>query len=175
MTDLCNDFPPYVEFSAYKCVKAIKRDPNSGKNIIWLREALTRLANTTYRGSIFMGDSKKSFTLMRYEYIEDAKGKKIKITFDEHLIKLARYYKNLLTIDEEVIREESGIKKRLLELVKVCKGNALEWTTKLSRLNEICAHEGQLKEFKRLLKSYALPWKISFSKSFDREDNVTFT
>jgi hypothetical protein len=170
-------FPSSVGFSAYECLKAIKKDPGNGKNIIWMREALRRLASTTYIGTIFRDDTKieMGFTLIKYERVENGgKEDKIKITFDERLIESVRYYNGLLAIDEAVIKEESGVKKRLLELVKVGKGSASEWAVKLPRLSELCAYEGELKKFKHLLKSYTLPWKIAFSKTAAGDEKVTF-
>lgn len=171
-------FPSFVEFSAYECLKAINRDPRSGKNTKWFSQAINRLVSTTYIGNIFRDDLNVefAFTLISYRSIKNDNGdiEKIRINFDERLIESVRYQNALLAIDSDVIREQAGIKKRLLELVKVCKRDALEWTVKLSRLNEMCAHEGELKEFKRLLKSYALPWKVSFSKAVDGDDKVTF-
>jgi plasmid replication initiation protein len=170
-------FPTCVEFSVYECLKGLGRNPGSGKNALWLKGALIRLMSTTYRGNIFRDDTKieVGFTLIKYEYIEcEDKNDKIKITFDERLIESVRYQNALLAIDDDVIREQAGIKKRLLELVKVCKGDSPEWTVRLLKLNEMCAHEGELKKFKRLLKSYTLPWKIFFSKAIDGKDKVTF-
>lgn len=177
---LTNYFPSFVEFTVYECLKLIKRDPENGKNIIWFREALRRLASTNYMGNIFRDDTKieSGFTLIRYEYIEEsARGgfDKVKITFDERLLESARYQNGLLAIDHNVVREESGIKKRLLELVKVSKGDAKEWIVGLQRLQEMCAHDGELKKFKSQLKSYDLPWKLKFSKSASgRGENVCF-
>ena len=39
---------------------------------------------------------------------------------------------------------------------------------------QLCAHEGTLKEFKRQLKEYSLPWDITFSKAMGKTQNVTF-
>jgi plasmid replication initiation protein len=176
---LTNYFPSFIEFSVYECLKSIKRDPENGKNFIWFKEALRRLASTTYIGNIFRDDTKREtgFTLIKYEYIEaTVRGgfDKVKITFDERLVESARYQNGLLAIDTDVIKEESGIKKRLLELVKVSKENAKEWTVGLTRLQQMCAHEGELKKFKSQLKGYDLPWKIEFSKAISGEENIKF-
>jgi plasmid replication initiation protein len=177
---LTNYFPSSIEFTVYECLKAIKRDPKNGKNVIWFREALRRLASTTYMGNIFKDDTKieTGFTLIRYEYFEEsARGRadKVRLTFDERLLESARYQNGLLAIDHNVVKEESGIKKRLLELVKVSKGDAKEWIVGLQRLGEMCAHEGESKEFKRQLKSYILPWKLKFSQSVNGGENVYFS
>lgn len=163
-------FPKYVEFTIYECLKSLKRDPENGKNIIWFREAIRRLVSTTYVGNIFRDNVKteSGFTLIRYELLEDAaRGgfDKVKIRFDERLIESMVIKNGLLAIDSDVIREESGVKKRLLELVRVYKGKNKEWTVRLSVLAEMCAHEGALKRFKFELPRYELPWEIKFSKS----------
>jgi hypothetical protein len=170
-------FPAYTEFSIYECLKGLGKNPESGKNITWFKKALARLISTTYIGNIFRDDTKieLGFTLIRYEYIEqDEKNDRVRITFDERLIESVRYQNALLAIDSNIIYEQVGIKKRLLELVKVCKGNDPEWTVRLSRLKEMCAHEGELKKFKRLLRLYKLPWKLFFSKNIKGEDKITF-
>ena len=176
---LTNHFPSSVEFTIYECLKSIKRDPESGKNITWFKEAIRRLASTTYIGNIFRDDTKieTGFTLIKYEYVEEAsKGglDKIRITLDERLVDSARYQNGLLTIDNNVVKEESGIKKRLLELVKTSKGEDKEWTVGLRRLKEMCSHEGELKKFKSQLKSYDLPWKLKFSKAVSGGENICF-
>ena len=174
-----NYFPPFVEFSVYECLKAINRNPKSGNNKKWFSQAIRRLISTTYVGNIFRDDTniETGFTLISCKYLKDEEGniERIRIDFNERLIESVRYQKSLLTIDEAVIKEESGIKKRLLELIKVSKGENKEWAVKLARLNEMCAHEGQIKEFKRLIKSYQLPWKVVFSKAVDGTDKVTFS
>lgn len=172
-------FPPFVEFTIYECLKAIGRDPKSGKNIEWFKGAIRRLVSTTYFGNIFREDIKTelAFTLIKYQLIESTENNgfdKVRMSFDERLIESVRHQNGLLAINKQIIHEESGIKKRLLELVAVSKGNNDEWSVRLSRLKEMCAHEGCLKEFKRLLKSYKLPWNISFSKAVNGEDKVTF-
>ena len=172
-------FPPFVEFTVYECLKHLGRNPESGKNVKWFREALPRLMSTTYRGNIFKDDAniEIGFTLIGYEYIEETSrggSDKVRITFDERLVDSVRYQNSLLVINSDVIKEESGIKKRLLELIKTSKGESKEWSVKLNRLQQMCAHEGALKEFKRQIKRYKLPWKLAFSNSVNGEDKITF-
>ena len=173
-------FPPFVEFTVYECLKHLGRNPESGKNVKWFRAALPRLMSTTYRGNIFKDDVniEVGFTLIRYEYIEETSrggSDKVRVTFDERLVDSVRYQNSLLVINSEVIKEESGIKKRLLELIKTSKGESKEWSVKLNRLQQMCAHEGELKYFKRELSSYTLPWRVTFSKSANGDEKVTFS
>jgi Replication initiator protein A len=170
-------FPSFIEFSSYECLKAIGRNPKSGPSYIWIEEALARLVTTTYQGNIFREDTDlvEGFTLINYKYEKkDDRIQRIKIVFNERILESVRSEKGLLSIGTSVINEESGIKKRLLELVKVSKGNAKEWLVSLSRLKEMCAHEGKLKEFKRQLKGYDLPWKIEFNKTISGMENIKF-
>lgn len=108
-------FPPFVQFTAYECLKAIRRDPDTSRSYQWLEEALDRLVSTTYIGNIFRENEqlKSGFTLIKYEYIKKANGlvETIQITFDERLIESVRYSRGLLAIDANVIKEDSGIKK----------------------------------------------------------------
>ena len=169
-------FPSFVEFSAYECLKAIGRKPKSGSCYAWIEEALARLLSTTYHGNIFRDDANlvEGFTLIscRYEKKDD-RIQKIKIIFNERILESVRE-RGLLAIDTNVINEESGVKKRLLELVKVSKGEAKEWVVGLQRLKELCAFEGEIKEFKRQIKSYDLPWKVEFSKAISGRENIRF-
>ncbi|RWZ83862.1 MAG: hypothetical protein EO766_17525 [Hydrotalea sp. AMD] len=171
-------FPASIEFTAYECLKGIGRNTKGMASYAWLEKALQRLLGTTYRGNIFRDNEKivDGFKLISFQYLkkEDGTIEGMKISFDERLIESVRYNKGLLAIDAEVLHEESGIKKRLLELIKVSKGNDKEWTVGLERLAAMCAHDGSLKRFKFELKSYQLPWKIKFSKKINGKDNVIF-
>lgn len=173
-------FPPYIEFSAYECLKAIGRSPKGKAGHEWLRKAIKRLAHTAYSGNIFRENEKitTEFHLIEAEYQEDDNGKlgKIRIKFNERLIDSARYAKGLLEIDPKVINEDSGLKKRLLELVKTGMGKDLEWTVGLERLKDLCASERQTKWFKRDLKNLKdIPWKLIFSPRIGGGENVTFS
>ena len=171
-------FPPYVDFTAYECLKALGRDAKAGKNYLWLENALARLTSTTYRGNIFRENEKRSeiFTLINVEYVKDESERisKVRLHFNQRIRESARL-RGLLVIDHAVVHEEAGIKKRLLELVAVSKGKEPSWTVGLKRLQALCAHEGRLKEFKFQLNSYELPWRVSFSKAVGDGENVTFT
>ena len=170
-------FPSFIDFTAYECLKAIGRDTKAGKNYIWIEEAFDRLVSTTYKGNIFKEDEDRSevFTLINIEYRKNQQGQvdKIRMHFNQRIQESAKL-RGLLTIDKTVLREEAGIKKRLLELVTVSIGKESSWTVGLKRLQALCAHEGELKAFKRQLKEYKLPWIISFSKTTSNSEKVTF-
>lgn len=171
-------FPSSVEFSGYECLKALGRNPQSGSNLEWMKEGLRRLCLTGYSGNIFRENEKitEIFTLIRASYIDQSgRLERICISFDERLVESVRYSKGLLTINQSLIREEAGIKKRLLELVTVSIGKEKSWTIGLERLQALCAHEGTLRRFKYELKKYILPWEITFSKALAGNWNVTFT
>lgn len=171
-------FPPCIEFTAYECLKAIGRDAKAGKNYIWIEEAFDRLVSTTYKGNIFKEDENRSevFTLINIEYIKNQQGQvdKIRMHFNQRIQESAKL-RGLLAIDKTILREEAGIKKRLLELVAVSMGRESNWTVGMERLQALCAHEGTLKRFKYELKQYALPWEVTFSKTIHNGGNVTFT
>ena len=170
-------FPPYVDFTAYECLKAIGRDAKAGKNYIWIEEAFDRLVSTTYKGNIFKEDENKSeiFTLINIEYIKNQKGQVdgIRMHFNQRIQESAKL-RGLLTIDKTILREEAGIKKRLLELVMVSMGKESSWVVGIERLQSLCAHDGELKAFKRQLKEYKLPWSVNFSKALGGGENVIF-
>ena len=170
-------FPSSVEFSGYECLKALGRNPESGSNLKWIKDGLRRLCLTGYSGNIFRENEKitEIFTLIRANYTDQSgKLERIVITFDERLVESVRYSKGLLVIDKTLLREEAGIKKRLLELVTVSMGKETSWTVGMERLQALCAHEGTLKRFKYELKQYALPWEVTFSKAIHNGGNVTF-
>jgi len=54
-------------------------------------------------------------------------------------------------------------------------GKESSWMIGLDRLQELCAHDGEVKEFKRQLKGYVLPWAVCFSKATGGGQNVTFS
>lgn len=170
-------FPNVVEFSGYECLKALGRNPESGSNLQWIKEGLRRLCLTGYSGNIFRENEKitEIFTLIKASYIDQSgKLERINISFDERLVESIRYSKGLLAIDKNLLREEAGIKKRLLELVMVSIGKEESWMVGIERLQALCAHEGTLKRFKYELKQYDLPWEISFSKGTTKNINVIF-
>ncbi|MCB0744157.1 MAG: replication initiator protein A [Ignavibacteriae bacterium] len=170
-------FPNSVEFSGYECLKALNRS-DQGKNYRWFRDAINRLCLTGYRGNIFRENEKitEVFTLIQASY-EDETGKmeRVKFVFNERIVESVKFFKGLLSINRDVINEEAGIKKRLLELIAVSKGKDSSWTISLEKLQALCAHEGTLKEFKRQLKEYWLPWEVRFNKSFGGGQNITFS
>ncbi len=169
-------FPNAVEFSGYECLKALNRS-DQGKNYRWFRDAISRLCLTGYKGNIFRENEKTTeiFTLIQASY-EDETGRieRVRLVFNERIMESIKLFKGLLAINSDIINEESGIKKRLLELVAVSKGKDRSWTVGIERLQALCAHEGTLKEFKRQLKEYSLPWDINFSKASERTQNATF-
>jgi plasmid replication initiation protein len=171
-------FPSSVEFSGYECLKALGRNPESGSNLKWIKEGLRRLCLTGYSGNIFRENEKitEIFTLIRANYTDQSgKLERIAITFDDRLVDSVRYSKGLLVINKALLREEAGIKKRLLELVTVSIGKEISWTAGIERLQALCAHEGTLKRFKYELKQYVLPWEVTFSRTTHNGGNVTFT
>jgi hypothetical protein len=169
-------FPSFVEFTAYECLKTIGR--SVGKNYKWLEQAVARLASTTYSGNIFRDDEKitEVFTLVSIKYAKTDNGKidRIQIIFNERLIDSIRYSSGLLSIEKEVLHEDAGIKKRLLELIKISKGSAKEWIVGVKRLQAMCAHDGELKKFKSLIKNYELPWKLKIIKTHSNNENICF-
>ena len=170
-------FPNSIEFSGYECLKALNRS-DQGKNYRWFRDAINRLCLTGYKGNIFRENEKTTevFTLIQASY-EDETGKieRIRLVFNERIVESIKFFKGLLSINQDAINEEAGIKKRLLELVAVSKGKESSWTVSLERLQALCAHEGTAKEFKRQLKEYCLPWSVSFNKAVGGGQNITFT
>ena len=176
ITRITGIFPETIEFSGYECLKVLGRKP-TGTVYQWLRDALSRLASTTYRGNVFDNNhTTQIFTLIRASYTDETdKLERIRITFDERLIESAQNNKGLLAINNEILHEEAGIKKRLLELVQVSKGDDSSWTVGIKRLQAMCAHEGALKRFKYELQRYQLPWLISFSSTLEGEEKVTFS
>ena len=87
-------FPPFVDFTAYECLKALGRDIKAGKNYLWLEDALARLTSTTYRGNIFREDEKHSeiFTLINVEYVKDQSGRisKVRLHFNQRIRESAK-------------------------------------------------------------------------------------
>ncbi len=171
-------FPDYVEFSGYELLSALGKSVHSGRNYQWVKGALRRMAFTGYQGNIFREDDAtvEHFTLISARHTDrTGKLERIRIEFDERLKESARNNKGLLAIDNAVLHEESGMKKRILELVAVSKGKDKSWTVSLKRLRAMCAHDGELKEFKRQLKNYDLPWDISFTPILEGGEKVTFS
>lgn len=158
-------YPSIVSFSAYECLKFLRRNPKAGKNTKWIKEALDRLASTTYKGNIFKeeGTHVAGFTLIKYEYIETEKGlEKIVINLDERLMESLKNSNSLVTINERLLGETSGLKKRLLELVALKLSNEEIWIISTEELQCLCANTWSIAKFKNEIKSFKdLPWEIS--------------
>lgn len=167
-------YPSDIAFSAYECLKFLKRNPKAGKNIKWLKSALDRLASTTYKGNIFYKDSKQvvGFTLIKYGYFERSTGiDKISISLDERLVSSLRSSNSLISINSRLLEEPSGLKKRLIELVALKTIDASEWVVSIDELQSLCANTWVLPRFKNEIKSFVdLDWFISEVK----EDEASF-
>lgn len=165
-------YPSTVTFSAYECLKFLKRNPNAGKNIQWLKGALDRLTSTTYKGNIFKDEGKHvaGFTLIKYDYIETTRGiEKISISLDERLVFSLRNSRSLVTISERLLEEPSGLKKRLLELVSLKLSDDGAWIVPVDELQCLCANSWTIAKFKNEIKSFVdLPWGISEIKIQDQ-------
>lgn len=163
--------PSSVAFSAYECLKFLGRNPKAGKNISWLKDALDRLASTTYKGNIFKDEGKHviGFTLVKYDYVETSRGiEKISISLDERLVSSLRNSNSLVTINERVLEETSGLKKRLLELVALKLSIEGVWIISVEELQCLCANSWTIAKFKNEVKSFDdLPWGISEIKVND--------
>ena len=153
-------------------MKFLKRNPNAGKNIQWLKGALDRLTSTTYKGNIFKEEGKHviGFTLIKYDYIETSRGiEKITISLDERLVISLRNSQSLVTISERLLEEPSGLKKRLLELVTLKLSDDGTWIVSIDELQCLCANTWSVAKFKNEIKSFAdLPWGISEIKIQDQ-------
>jgi len=165
-------YPSNIFFSAYECLKFLRRNPNAGKNIKWLKEALDRLASTTYKGNVFQKDTNRvtGFTLINYEYVETSKGvEKISISLDERLVSSLRSTNSLITINERLLEEPSGLKKRLLELVALKLSKKGVWVVTIEELQCLCANTWTIAKFKNEIKSFVdLPWVISEIKDDEK-------
>ena len=158
-------YPALVVFSAYECLKFLKRNPNAGKNVSWLKGALDRLASTTYKGNIFKNEGKHvtGFTLINYEYLETSNGvEKISISLDEKLIASLRSTNSLISLGERLLEEPSGLKKRLLELVALKISDNDTWIVPVDELQSLCANSWTVARFKNEIKSFNdLPWVVT--------------
>lgn len=165
-------YPSVVAFSAYECLKFLKRNPNAGKNIQWLKGALDRLTSTTYKGNIFKDEGKHvtGFTLIKYDYVETSRGiEKISISLDERLVFSLRNSQSLITISERLLEEPSGLKKRLLELVSLKLSTDGVWIVPIDELQCLCANIWSIAKFKNEIKSFNdLPWGVAEVKIQDQ-------
>lgn len=161
-------YPNKITFTAYECLKALHRNPKSGKNLKWLGEALDRLTSTGYKGNIFREETRRvmGFTLIKYDYEESNEGiEKINITLDERIIESIKNSGNLLNINTQLIKEAAGIKKRLHELIDVNTRDSAEWCVSIEHLQKLCANDWSLARFKHEISTYNdLPWVITFEK-----------
>lgn len=163
--------PSSVSFSAYECLKFLKREPGAGKNIKWLKEALDRLASTTYKSNLFKHKTTTivAFTLIKYSYEETSKGMdKIVIQLDDRLMNSIQETASLESFNHRLLCESSGLKKRLLELVALMVDSSGAWIVSVSELKDLCANSWAIPKFKSEIKSFNdLPWTVAEVKTED--------
>jgi|GEM_PF-1797445 len=178
------DFPDFVDFTCYELLKGLGKNTHSGSNQEWFKTSMLRLASTFYNGNILSSKGKgDAFTLMTFEYVPDRCNNMTKIRMHfSHAIKNSIRFNNTMLEVPASYHQKSGIKKRLLELVKVRMGKSKIWDISLLELQAICPHTGSLTSFKTQVKKYTsnnstnpLPWISNFSfMTCGRGEKITF-
>lgn len=180
--------PRTIETSAYRVLKALGKEPKTGKNHAWLHDAIRRLNATIYQANIFMGVGRgeKGFNLLNYDFEEkNIKGQrmidKIIIQFNSELIECwLNDIKHILALPngvlEECLKEQrSGLRKRLLLLIGTRLGHQGSIVVSLENFRGLCGYTGENRRFKAALKEItpSLPWHLEFSKQAgSKKENV---
>lgn len=172
--------PHKIETTSYQVLKSLGKEPKSGKNNEWLRNAIRRLGATYYQANIFDGvrGGEKGFHLLDYHFEEETiNGKKIigkiVIQFNSELVDCwINDIKHILSLPNRVLEEclkeqKSGLRKRLLLLIGTRLGNQDSICFSLENFKGLCGYTGENRRFKEAIKNIipTLPWKIEFTKS----------
>ena len=160
-------FPDYIEVTRYELCKALGLSP-SGQNYQAIISRLDRLVSTRFRGNIFSFNEKDIFvgSLLTYRYInENTASAPIRIEFANSFRKHLEQDDSCLTIPEEIMRMQSSLQIRIVELVRLRMGKGDSWAIGLNKLKNECnvPSESRLKSFKLQLTRLRLPYKVSFS------------
>ena len=170
--------PRSIQTTAYQVLKALGKEPKTGKNHKWLHDAIRRLNATIYQANIFdgVGRGEKGFNLLNYDFEEkEVNGQKvidkIVIQFNPELIECwLNDIKHILALPngvlEECLKEQrSGLRKRLLLLIGTRLGNQESIVVSLENFKGLCGYTGENRRFKAALKEIipSLPWRIEFS------------
>lgn len=162
-----------VSFTRYEVLTAIGKSDQK-KDYEWLNAAIQRLASTTYETNIFSKDPNVEYKgpLCAFEVLKNPESGEVEgiaVHFTQPIVEAIRD-RSLLAVDDQVLVESGGLRKRLLEIVTVHMGTSSEWKIGISELANLCAVSIPQWRFKQWIARSNLPYGVSYHKG--RTDNV---
>ena len=165
------DFPGKIRFSITECLEELRKNPASGKNREWVKQAIRRLAFTAYTCTGWYEDGirEKGETLISYEFVPSkSRGELIEITFHPWFVESIRK-RNILATDKLItqmllLENKSGLRKQLIRIVHVRLGNKEYQEFWQDTLMSLCNYRRSGKYFRREIKTFELPWKLRIVK-----------
>ena len=161
-----------VGFTRYELLKAIGK-PHNTKGYKWIRESIRRISTTNYDTNIWTNRPNDFFSgnLASFYYRLDEKKeiKRIEMILCDPLY---QHIKNnqMLTISEEIIKDESYFRKKVKQVVQVSMGKSSQWTVSINKLRELTAYRETTRRIKQELNRIKLPYNLHF---FENENSKT--
>ncbi len=167
-----------VAFTRYEVLKAIGKAHNS-KSYKWIEESIVRIATTNYKTNIWTEQPNDYFcgnlASFYFQLDENKDVEKVKMMLCDPLYR--HLQKNqILTIDNEIIKESGYFKKKLREVVQVHMGNnRTDWTASIEKIRKLTAYRKTLRRIKDTINKIDIPYRVEFSKGkLNKNKTVTF-
>lgn len=166
-----DDFPGKIRFTVRECLKELKKNPTSGKNIKAVKLAIERVGNTSYICN-FLGDrpEKGKLTLFNYRFIKlNERDEQIEIAFSSDLLSSLRGQQGIISssakVTEMLLSEErSGLRKQLIRVVeaRLYKKDSLAFWQ--NTIMELCMYRECPRRFREKVKKFELPFTVEIFK-----------
>lgn len=168
--------PEQVETTRYELLKVLGRN-DSKSNYVALEKTLQCLSGMQITGNIFERDKVFTGSLVSFIYTSKPSKKrdKIQIVFNPTFREYLEKENAVLRIPDEILTSTNALKIRLLELVKAGMGGKYHWSIRLSYLRKLCVYAREVKYLKREIKNLDLPYRVSFQKTDDGDQVVSFS
>ena len=173
-------FPSHIDTTRFELCQVLGLKP-SGQTYKTLIQRLERLEAARFKGNIFSFNEKDIYggSLITYRYVnETLASSPIRIEFTVSFRKHLEQEDVCLTVPDEIMKMQSSLQIRLVELIRLRMGGRSRWIIGLERLKQECniPERYNLKYFKRDIQRLVLPYAIAFSKDRRLTDqNVLFS
>jgi hypothetical protein len=168
------DFPESVTFYATEALRALRKNPDSGKNHAWLRNSMRKMAKTSIECTFIRDryNEMQCFNPVSFRLVSDGR-------IDLYQVRLHKWFResiqsgNILATDPaiaEMLLEEdrSGLRKMLLRVISVRLGRQDAIVFWQDNLMELCQVKESARRFRQRMKLLDLPWNFDFGKENKR-------
>lgn len=166
-----------VQFSQYELLKEIKGNVTK-HDYEWLQDAIFRLTSTIYVTNLWEENPLETYSgnLVNISFSNHPtlKKRQIKLKFNRKPLEFL-INAGILSIDRQILKESSNLRKKLLELVQSHMGKDNVWQIKVKKLSDKCGYKGSIKAFNKNLKRLDLPYQIERKSNLQKEQIIHFS